>query len=183
MSCTEAAKLILDSPDYAVLNEIGNVDTQADGVNFNGRAERSEIYALLQDATRGYATRLERIYRKYAIDIGKDSRWLKILESLEYLDTDHQKLFMKYSSNLRPMGKDEYLERFLAYLVYRHCTEAFDADDFADRLAFCLFCERLLASLICAERAETLEEVAVLASMISEEIEYSDDNTDALMYE
>ena len=183
MSCTEAAKLILDSPDYAVLDEIGNVDTLADDVEFDGRAERSEIYALLQDATSGYATRLERIYRKYAIDAGEESRWLKILASLEYLDTNHQKLFMKYSSNLRPMGKDEYLERFLAYLVYRHCTEAFDAEDFADRLAFCLFCERLLASLICAERAETLEEVAVLASMISEEIEYSDDNTDALMYE
>lgn len=182
MSCTEAAKIILRSPDYAVLEEIGNVDSQADGVDFDGRAERSKIYAILQDATCGYTTKLESIYRKYAIAADEDSRWLQILESLEYLDINHKTLFMKYSSNHRPNGKDEYLERFLAYLVYHHCTEAFDAGDFADRLTFCLFCERLLASLICSERAETLEDIAALASIISEEIEYSDDNTEALMY-
>ena len=75
---------------------------------------------------------------------------------------------------------DQYLERFLAYLIYRHCTEAFDAEDFALRLSFCLFCERLLASMICAQRAKTLQEVATLASILSEEIEYSTENTEAL---
>ena len=76
---------------------------------------------------------------------------------------------------------DAYLERFLAYVIYRHCTEAVDEEDFCDRLAFCLFCERLLASLICAENARSMQEVVVLASVISEEIEYSEDNTFALM--
>jgi hypothetical protein len=88
---------------------------------------------------------------------------------------------MTYSSSRRPDGMDTYLERFLAYLVYRHCTEAMDDDDFGVRLAFCLFCERLFASLICSENARSLQEVSVLASMISEEIEYSEDNTVALM--
>jgi hypothetical protein len=69
----------------------------------------------------------------------------------------------------------------LAYLIYRHCTEAVDEEDFCTRLSFCLFCERLLASLICAQGATTLQEVATLASILSEEIEYSDDNTWALM--
>jgi hypothetical protein len=77
---------------------------------------------------------------------------------------------------------DAYLERFLAYFIYRHCTEAFDEEDFGCRLSFCLFCERLFASLICSQKAENLGEIAALASMISEEIEYSDENTDALTY-
>ena len=182
MSCPEAARLILHSPDYAMIEGVGEVDVQPDGVDFDGRAERSEIYAILQDTAFDYQTRLEHIYRKYAISVDEDAKQLEILASLEYLDADHKALFMKYSSKRRPVGKDAYLERFLAYFIYRHCSEAFDAEDFSDRLAFCLFCERLLASLICSESAKTLEEIAVLASIISEEIEYSDDNTAALTY-
>ena len=44
MSCTEGARLILCSPDYDVMEEIGEVDALADGVDFDGRAERGKIY-------------------------------------------------------------------------------------------------------------------------------------------
>ncbi len=181
ISCAEAARLILSSPDYAVLEEIGEVDAEPDNLEFDGRAQRSRVYAILQDTASDYTTALDKLYRQYSIDAGDDGRWLEILDSLEYLDAAHQKLFMKYSSKLRPVGVDEYLKRFLAYLIYRHCTEALDEDEFCVRLAFCLFCERLFASLICSEAAGSLQELAALASMISEEIEYSDDNTFALM--
>ncbi len=182
MSCTEAARIILSSPDYAELEEIGEVEAEADDIAFDGRAERSEIYAILGDVSCDYTSRLEKIYRKYALGTVEDTEWLEIISSLEYLDDKHKKLFMKYSSVLRPEGKDEYLERFLAYFIYRHCTEAFDEEDFCARLSFCLFCERLFASLICSEKAQTLEEIAVLSRIISEELEYSEDNTQALTY-
>lgn len=182
MSCTEAARIILSSSDYGELCEIGEVDAEEDFTDFDGREHRSEIYAILGDPTCDYAEKLEKIYRTYSIDAGEDSVWLEILDSLEYLDAEHKKLFMNYSSSLRPAGCDNYLERFLAYLIYRHCTEAFGEDDFSARLSFCLFCERLLASLICVSRADSFEEIATLARIISEEIEYSDDNTLSLMY-
>ena len=182
MSCMEAARIILSSPDYAKLEEIGCVDAEEDYSSFDGRVHRSEIYALLADRECDYAAKLEKIYRAYSIDAGEDSAWAQKMDSLEYLDDGHKKLFQSYSSARRPSGCDEYLERFLAYLIYRHCTEAFDEEDFSDRLSFCLFCERLLASLICASSAASLEEVATLARIISEEIEYSDDNTSCLMY-
>ena len=94
---------------------------------------------------------------------------------------DHKELFLQYSSSRRPAGQDDCLKRFLAYFIYRHCTEAFDKEDFCIRLTFCLFCERLFASLLCVKGAKTLQEAATLASILSEEIEYSDDNTWALM--
>ncbi len=181
MSCQEAARLILSSSDYAEIEQVGEVDAEADGVEFDGREERAKIYAILQDVTRDYAERLGDVYRAYGIDAGADGDWLEILDSLEYLNPDHKETFMKYSSACRPKGCDEALERFLAYFIYRHCTEAVDAEDFEIRLSFCLFCERLFASLICAEGASTLGELAEIASMISEEIEYSDENTVALM--
>ena len=183
MSCPEAARIILSSPDYAVLEHVGDVDAEADDVAFDGRAEREKTYAVLQDASLDYATRIEKIYRLYSIQTYEDSRWLRVIDSLEYLETAHKTLFLRYSFDLRPTGKEEYLERFLAYFIYRHCTEALDEEDFCARLAFCLFCERLFASLICSQKAETFEEIATLASMISEEIEYSNENTDAIMDE
>ncbi len=182
MSCREAARIILGSSDYAAFEHIGDVDAESDGVIFDGAAERTGIYVILRDDARSYAERLDDIYRKYSIDAGDDGYWLNALGSLEYLDTSHKELFMNYSSKSRPNGKDEYLERFLAYLIYRHCTEAIDDEDFRARLAFCLFCERLLASLICIGDIESLNDAAVMAGIISEEIEYSDDNTSALTY-
>lgn len=179
MSCPEAARLILSSPDFASVEEVGELDAAPDDVLFDGRAERTKVYDVLQKDD--YLSALAQIYRAYSIDAGEDNQWLKIIDSLEYLNAEHKQLFMQYSSKLRPEGKEEYLKRFLAYFVYRHCTEALAEDDFVIRLAFCLFCERLFASLICSQRAETLQEIATLASVISEEIEYSDENTWALM--
>ena len=182
MSCPEAARIILSSPDYSELVEIGDVDANTNGVDFDGREERGKIYMILQDTARDYQSRLGAVCREYAIDKEDDNRRLEILDSLEYLDDTHKKLFMKYSSALRTTGSDEYLERFLAYFIYRHTTEAFDSDDFRARLKFCLFCERLLASLICTESAKSLQDIVKLATVISEEIEYSEDNTFALTY-
>ena len=182
MSCVEAARLILSSDDYATLELVGEVDAIADDVAFDGRAERDKLYAILQDRSCDYMENLAKIAQRYSINVYEDLRWLNLLDSLEYLDPEHKSMFMNYSSGQRPDGKNEYLERFLAYLIYRHCTEALDGEDFRERLAFCLFCERLLASLICLTAADSLNDVAVLASILSEEIEYSDDNTFALMY-
>ena len=182
MSCREAARIILNSPDYAVIEHIGEVDIQTDNVPFDGRIPRSAVYTILQDSTQEYEARLEVIYREYAFELGDDEQWLQKLNALEYLDEAHRALFMKYSSahHTNPWA-EKYLERFLAYLIYRHCTEAMDESDFGSRMAFCLFGERFLNSLICATEANSSDAIAVLASIISEEIEYSDENTWALM--
>jgi hypothetical protein len=181
MSCPEAARLILSSAEFAFLEEVGEVDAEADDVLFDGRAERTNVYDILQE--NDYISALAQIYRAYSIDVEADDHWLKMIDSLEYLNPEHKELFLQYSSKLRPEGPEveEYCKRFLAYFVYRHCTEAIDDEDFCARLSFCLFCERLFASLICSQGGQTLREIAMLASIISEEIEYSDDNTWALM--
>ena len=166
------------------MEQIGDVNADADDIEFDGRKARDNIYSILQDTSVDYLSRLNRIYSQYSIEVHEDGWWLEALESLEYLDESHRELFMNYSSALRPDSikeTDAYLERFLAYLIYRHCTEAFDSEDFYSRLSFCLFCERLLASLICVKCAKSLNDVVSLASIISEELEYSLDNTFAIM--
>ena len=181
MSCPEAARIILSSPDYMAMEEVGEVSSD-DEIEFNGRVMRDRVYSVLSDSSLCYGDRLAKIYDDHDISFGDDEAWLKKLSDLEYLDAKHRDLFMNYSSACRPIGVDQYLERFLAYLIYRHCTEAFDAEDFVLRLSFCLFCERLAASLIISEGATSLCEIVKLTSIISEELEYSEDNTEALTY-
>ncbi|MBR2387914.1 MAG: flagellin lysine-N-methylase [Clostridia bacterium] len=182
MSCTEAARIILSSPEYDSIEKIGKVDAIKTGASFDGRAERGKLYSILKEHSEPYDKRLDEIRKSYLIPSREDIYYLKIIDSLEYLDESHKTLFMNYSSNCRPEGKDEYLERFLAYFIYRHTTESFDSEDFSARLSFCLFCERLFASLICRTNAESLEDLSTLARIISEEIEYSEDNTASLTY-
>ena len=73
------------------------------------------------------------------------------------------------------MGEEKMLERALAYFIYRHCTEAWDMYEFCAALGFCLVCERLLASLI-----ESGIDPFEAARILSEEIEYSEDNTECI---
>ena len=182
MSCREAARLILSSEACFKTEHIGEADGEEALLEFNGRLERERVYSLLQNDDSDYRARLEKIYREYDIECFDDDYWLGIIESLEYLDESHRKLFMNYSAEKRVLGKEACLEGALAYFIYRHCTEAFDEEDFRARLAFCLFCERLLSSLIVSQGAEDLNDIAVLASIVSEEIEYSEENTEMLTY-
>lgn len=182
MSCPEAARIILSSTDYKSMEEIGEVVSNDGEIEFNGRIMRDKLYTTLSDSSLCYNDRLAKIYSDYEISLGDDEAWLKKLFNLEYLDEGHRNLFMKYSSLSRPVGVDQYLERLLAYLIYRHATETIDTEDFILRLSFCLFCERLVASLIVSEGASSLREIAKLASIISEELEYSEENTEALTF-
>lgn len=182
MSCREAARIILSSPNYGVTEQTVEIAYDGEALSFNGREERERIYKLFGDKSTDYNTKLQTLYSSYKLDAGEDAVWRGIINSLEYLEEAHKELFLNYSSQNRPQGMDDYLERALMYFIYRHCTEAYDEEDFRLRLNFCLFCERLLASLIYSRKAGTLQEIAVLASIISEEIEYSEDNTGALTY-
>jgi lysine-N-methylase len=181
MSCTEAARVILSSPDYAEMVCVGKSYALPDENDFDGRAYREEIYRILQDRSRVYSDRLDGICAMFSMRKPDDGAILGAIDALEYLDESHRALFKKYSSARCPEEYDEYRERLFAYYVYRHCTEASDHEDFLSRLSLCLFCEHLFASLICTEKANGLDEIAALARIISEEIEYSDENTAALL--
>ena len=75
------------------------------------------------------------------------------------------------------------LERALAYFVYRHCTEAEDIDDFASSLGLCLVLERLLASIAEKVGAKNAADLIIPARIISEELEYSEENTESIKFE
>lgn len=184
MACEEACRLILTSDDYQTFAEIGELEGEAVGdLDFDASLHRTQIYSVLSDATVPYATRLQAISEAYGISLfaHTDEKWKDLLASLEYLNDTHRDLFACYSSDLdTPTHLEKPLERALAYFIFRHCTETYDIDDFCASLGFALFCERLLASVAKRENACTVEELILLAQAVSEELEYSEENTEEM---
>ena len=64
------------------------------------------------------------------------------------------------------------LTRILAYYVYRHCSEADDLNEFIVSISFAIFCTGLVSTL--ADKNNIYD----IARIVSEEIEYSQDNTE-----
>ena len=82
MSCPEAARVILSSPHYDVSEEIGAHSADEDPLDFNGRAERESIYAILKNDGGEYLAKLAKIYRAYGIFVEDDLVWLEKINSL-----------------------------------------------------------------------------------------------------
>ncbi len=183
MACEEACRIILASDDYTQSVEIETLDGEAEPSYLDVLAHRDRMYAILSDRTKPYAKRLGELSRLYGVTPASrsDGEWRQRLASLEYLDDAHRALFGCYSSCAdTPCTWETVLERALAYWIYRHVSQAQSADELCASVGFSLFCERLLASMICAENAHDFETVVGLARVISEEIEYSEDNTASL---
>ena len=186
MVCEEACRIILTSDSYTDIIEIGEMECDAENTELDTVRLREHIYNILSDKALPYPEKLDRIYEDFGVSpsILDDSQWQSLLASLEYLDVSHRELFLSYSSEpSTPKSYEKVLERALAYFVFRHCTEAYDENDYRTSLGMCLFFERLLASVLKSEHAKNENDCFAFAQAISEELEYSEDNTDAIRSE
>ena len=180
ISCEEACRIVLSSDSYRELSVIGETEGNPPK-DFDSLPLREKIYDIISDRTVPYPERLERIYEGFEACPSSlsDEDWRELLESLEYLDESHRELFSCYSSDINtPAPYWESLERALAYFIYRHTGESIDENDFRMSLGFALFCERLLASM-----ANSDTDIFEAARIISEELEYSEENTEAIKFE
>lgn len=183
MACEEAARIILNSPDYRELVTVEKLDGEPMISDFDAVAAREVLYGILADRSVHYRERLERICEDFGVSPASDTdaQWRDRLSFLEYLHPQHRTLFSVYSSEIAADAPHEaLLERALAYFIFRHCSNACDAETFRAYLGFSLLCERLLASMLSAKENCTFEDAVESARVLSEELEYSEENTDAL---
>lgn len=185
MACEEAARIILSSDEYGEFVVVGESEDEIEPTEIDAIAEIGRIYEILSDS-HSYPERLMRIYSEWEVTPDKltNGEWRELLSGLEYLDPDHLKTFAEYSSEVFSRGEiDVLLERALGYFVYRHCASARDRSDFRASLGVALFLERLFASVLRHEGVKDLDGAARVARIISEELEYSEENTDAIRLE
>lgn len=178
MACEEACRLILTTDDYQTMVEVGECDGETEPLPVDTLSRRAELYAILSGDAVPYAERLEHIGQIYGISpsIVSDTKWRECLNGLEYMDEAHREQMRCYSSDRStPSVLEKQTERVLAYFIYRHCTEVYTEEECRSLLGVCLFCERLLVSLV--KNGVAIEEAA---RMLSEEIEYSDENIETI---
>ena len=183
LSCEEAARIVLSSDSYAEFITAEWCGDPAEETDFDSLYYRDEIYSVLRDAELSYPEKIINIRKIHRLPerVHTDEEWNSILGELEYLYEEHRGLFK--------VGKTEsrskmhlYLERFLAYLLFRHVSIAESEGNLRARLGFCLLLTRILENRI-AEGSHDFDEISNFARVISEEIEYSEDNTASLIFE
>ncbi len=194
-SCEAASRLILSSDEYDNIVKIGEYNTPCEEFSEDSSYSdtpdnavspqdvRETVFKILKDAETPYNNRLERLYSFCGVSPSEltDEEWRSVLGDLEYLHGDRKELFSSYSSDTgRASDKSELLSRFLAYLIYRHTAEAKNEAELRLSLGFAFFTERLFASLI---ENDSGDECFELARIISEELEYSEDNVETLKME
>lgn len=178
MSCPEACRIILSSDDYNEFEVIARGTGDIERIDYDALVDRERIFTILRSENIAYQDKLNQICKEYEINLKSISQiaYIDCINSLEYLNNSHMSLFSAFNLDVKAKNEKQ-LERALAYLVYRHCTEAIDIDDFKASLSFCLFCERMLASLINDKNEDEICEFAVI---LSEEIEYNTDNVEKI---
>lgn len=186
MACEEACRLILSEERYDQIAEVGEIPGEPmQKGRFDPLHHRARVYALLSDNTLPYTQRLQQISRAYGVSPRRYSAtyWQDLLSSLEYMDEEHRTWSNAYTASpVLPRETECLLERALAYFVFRHCTESASLAQWKASLGLCLVLERLLASLAAKEGAYDLAAFSDLARALSEELEYSEENTDTLRF-
>ncbi len=181
-ACEEAARLILGEADYGALVHVGEAEASLSApAEIDTVAVRRAIYAILSDPTLPYEERLAVIAEKYEVPALPSEAALRALfATLEYLDEAHRAMFEAISLDVHPRGEAAVLcERFFAYLVHRHVAPARTARELCLALGLAFVLERLFRYLLCVCALSSV----VSAGIVSEELEYSEDNTDAVRFE
>ena len=182
LACEEAARLILSAENYADFAEVADGEeefTPETVGDFNAFAYRAALYADLRTNEMPLAERLAKIEAEYGLGVTltRDAH-RSLFEGLEYLNEAHRALLVEaYCADFAPTGaRSDACERFFAYLVFRHASAAADLAEFAVAVSFATALTRLFYAL-----ASTGDEpYAEYARVISEELEYSEDNTAAI---
>lgn len=182
-SCEEACRIILSSDNYGDFYTAEHNAEIADETDLDTLSHREYIYSVLANKSISYRTKLTEIKERYSLSdsLFECEHWNNTFYELEYLDEAHRELI----SVGKECGTEElypYFERFFAYLVFRHMSVAESYEGLRARLGFCLLLLSVIEN-IASLSDSTFESICDAVRIISEEIEYSEDNTDNLIFE
>lgn len=182
-SCPVAAELILGTEKDAGLVCIGDTDKDLPLEEYDAHSRYRQLSQLIAEG-KSFNEICFRVAEVFALPldmiVGEDMR--AVLSELEYMMEDSRTLLCPSGWGADSLY-DEYLTRFFSYLCLRHTASAVGEDNFRARIAFCILLTKILENCMNCKENITFREVCDLVVRISEEIEYSEDNTDTLTFE
>lgn len=187
LCCEAAGKLILFQKEPVRLTE-----TENDGEDDLPDEDETDLLAL-RDALTGIAqnrslpieARIEEIFDRSGLNPDRaPAHWAEFLKTLERLDKAWTAQLDILAGAQKPSLSPEWeipFEQLLTYLLYRHMPGAMDDGDVPGRIAFCALITELLRTLFAAQPSQNEETLIELARLFSSEIEYSDENIEAIL--
>lgn len=189
LCCEAAGALILGKQSPTVL--LGTAPTDDEIILI-----RDRVISVLQDRAFPISHRIGQMLSLCGASLGEWSmvQWAEFLLSLERLEEDWTQLLLLLKEKCHTAdyagfdthmkGRQTEYEQLLVYFVYRHLANASDDIDLAARAAFAALGYAViytLGAILWTEHGHfTFDEQVELARRFSAELEYSDDNLNAV---
>ncbi len=189
--CEEACRLILEDNEPFRLYKINDSEEIFDGTDetdIDPMSYRDRIISAV-DSEINFDEKINVLKTEFNISLKYDSdEWLDRFLSLEILDKKWEedlksmrgKLFRSTEENTKKFGI--YYARLLKYFIYRHVSISDSIRSLRSRLAFSVLSVEVIRSFFESESMQTLDRLIECARRYSAEIEYSEDNTDELIF-
>ena len=196
LCCEAAGDLILNWKTSVCLQELSD-DERKEEVPEDEEAFfklRKMLFKLIQDRGRTIKTRLLDLLQLVQVNVRELSgiQWVSFLLDLERLDDAWTQRLYDLKQSCRQ--KEDHLcsdtweiafEQLLVYLLYRHLSASVFDGDWQTYVVYCVFVMVLVRQL-CVSQLEkmgsvSLKDLVEIARLYSSEIEYSDQNMDAIL--
>jgi len=189
LCCEEAGRLILSREEkmkLVVLQDDGGEEPLSWEEDRLFRI-RKQLFDLAQNREKSTSERLQELLDAFGIVSRKKfSEWVNIFLSLEIMDETWAELLTSAKDFDGEDSMDEWdvaWEQLLCYFLYRHVSET--QANLGERVFFSVLCvlmiRRLFAYLRERDGDADMEKLIELCRMYSCEIEYSEENTEALI--
>ena len=183
LCCEAAGRLLLgdESPMRLITIEDDGVQQPADPEEQALLSLRDRLWHLVQDRRMPVSARVEQLLPAGSINWAEWSSFLLTLERLDERWAELLKTLPCDTLQPLPPAMEIPMEQLICHLLYRHLPGALDDGDTEGRIRFCALMWQLIARLVCQTGCRTLDELVELARLYSSEIEYSDENTCAIL--
>ena len=194
LCCEEAARLILTKQEKTAIVVTG--EGTLDAAERALLALRERLFAAAQERAQPIFSRMEKMLSLCGAALPAISlkQWAELYLSLERMDEQWTGLLqaLRRDADALPLsdfasrmsGRETEYEQLLVYFLYRHVPAALDDGDVSSKAAFAAASVQLLFALgALHERLHgsfTVSDQIELCRLYSAEVEYSDDNLNAL---
>jgi len=196
LCCEAAGELILkkrEKTSLVVLEDDGAM-VEPDVADVSLLTFREELSAIAQNRSMTVEERAEAILQAAEMTIPERSNgeWADIYLELERLEADWTDRLTEWKetdlSQAPVLDSDDWeiaFEQLLVYFLYRQLPFALDDGEYEGRAAFCVLSYRVIRDLCCVHGvlhgSVTPDDLVEIARQYSAEIEYSDENVEALL--
>lgn len=189
LCCEEAARLVLSQKDPFLMPDKETQILTAEEASFF--RFRNDIFCKISDRKMPLHKRILSLCHGYGISFPEKSlgEWADIFLSLEHLDEGWGLMLkdLKQAESVAPIGEEWHvpLEQLFSYFIYRHLAGGLEDGRYGERILFAVLAVWMISSLASLHIKKNGEvsfaDLTELVRLYSSEIEYSEENTEALL--